>query len=142
METIVWILISIALGAIEAITVDLVCIWFSIGALFAALLSYFKVSLFIQILVFVCLSLVLVCITRPFTKKLLRGHIEKTNSDRFIGEFAKVTKTIAMLSPGEIKIHGQYWTAISKDNTTIEQDAVVEIIAIDGNKLIVEKISS
>lgn len=142
MQTLIWVGIAIVLGIIEAITVDLVSIWFSIGALFAALLSYFQVELGIQIICFLILSLSLVFITRPLTKKLLRGHIEKTNSDRFIGDTAVVTTTIEALTPGEVKIHGQYWSAISKDHSTIAKSSIVEVLAIDGNKLVVEKTNS
>ena len=54
----------------------------------------------------------------------------------------KPTKTIDNLnSTGEVKIHGEVWRAITEnDSEIIEVDKQVEVLRIDGVKLIVKAI--
>ena len=62
---------------------------------------------------------------------------EKTNLDRVIGMQGIVTEKITKTTPGEVKVDGKKWTAIS--NKIIEVDSIVKILDIDGVKLKVEK---
>ncbi|MGM9531581.1 NfeD family protein, partial [Intestinibacter sp.] len=43
---------------------------------------------------------------------------------------------------GVVKLNGEEWTAISKDELKIEKGKVVEIIEIEGVKLIVREVTS
>jgi ATP-dependent RNA helicase CshB len=70
--------------------------------------------------------------------RYLKRNEAKTNVDSLIGEVATVTKEIVPDDRGEVKIKGQYWLAISADNSQIEAGKKVSILAIEGNKLIVK----
>ena len=58
--SLVWLFIVIAAGIFEAVTVDLVSIWFCVGGLIAMLLAYFNVALWIQIVAFSIVSILLI----------------------------------------------------------------------------------
>ncbi len=138
--SIIWLAVMILMGIIEALTVDLVSIWFCVGALVALIESYLGISTTLQIISFIGVALILFIFTRPVCKRFLRGNIVHTNSDRVIGQKALVTQTIFPDKPGEIKVLGKYWTAISRNDTIIETNKHVEVLAIDGVKLIVQEI--
>ena len=135
----VWLIVVVLTAILEALTINLVSIWFTIGGLVALLLSYLNISFTFQMAAFVIVSLICIIITRPLAKKYLRGNIVRTNVDRVIGKTALVTKPITPDEPGEVKVLGNYWSAITLDNQqTIPAGQHVEIQAIDGVKLVVK----
>ncbi len=134
---IVWLVTAIVLAIIEASTINLVTIWFIASALVALLLAYLGVSTPIQIAVFVLLGVVLLVLTKKPLEKLLKKTKQKTNADRVLDMTGIVTEDITENKPGEVKVDGKKWTAISTQ--TIKEGSKVKILKIDGVKLIVEE---
>jgi len=140
--SLIWLFIIVAAGIFEAVTVDLVSIWFCIGGVVAMLLAYLHVSVGLQIAAFAVVSIIFICITRPLAKKFLRGNIVKTNSDRLIGKHAVVTKAFSLDERGEVKVQGEFWSAITREDMTINVGDRVEVLAIEGVKLVVRPLHS
>ena len=139
--TLIWTAILVLAIVAEAITIDLVSIWFGVGALIAlSSLVFFDAALKIQIALFIIVSLVCIIFTRPLAKKYLRGNTIKTNYDRIIGKHATVTKTITADKKGEVKVMGDHWSATSLNNETIKEGQHVEVLAIEGNHVVVRHI--
>ena len=67
--SIYWIILFLILLFIELATVNLVSIWFAIGALGAFVTAFFTDSILIQLLVFVVISVVFLFVTLPIVKK-------------------------------------------------------------------------
>lgn len=139
--TIIWTAILVIAIIVEAITIDLVSIWFSVGAAIALLSEViFHASTNIQIGLFVVVSMACIILSRPLAKKYLRGNTIKTNYDRIIGKHALVTQTITADRKGEVKVMGNYWSASSLNNEIIEEGQHVEILTIEGNHVVVRTI--
>lgn len=136
-QVLIWFLIAILAGIIEIVTVDLVSIWVAVGALVAMVLAWLDYSLTIQLISVLVVSISLSFITRPFCKKLLRGNVVATNSDRLIGKIGTITKAFHDDERGEIKILGEHWTCVSKDNHVFNEGDQATVLAIEGVKLIV-----
>ena len=132
-----WFIAFVILLIIELVTVNLVTIWFAIGAVAAIITTIFTDSVLIQSIVFVVVSVIALLITKPLIKKFKKFEIEPTNSDRVIGKVGDVTKKIEKNKYGEVKVYGNTWTASSKE--VIEVGERVKVLSIDGVKLIVEK---
>lgn len=132
-----WFIAFVILLLIELFTVNLVTIWFAIGAVAAIITTIFTDSVLIQSIVFVVVSVISLLITKPLIKKVKKFEVEPTNSDRVIGKVGDVTKKIEKNKYGEVKVYGNTWTASSKD--VIEVGERVKVLSIDGVKLIVEK---
>ena len=132
-----WFVAFLVLLFIEIITVNLVSIWFAIGALASIVTSFFTDSVAIQTIVFIIVSVIVLLIVKPLVKKFKKFDITPTNSDRVIGKVGDVTKKIERNKYGEVKIFGNVWTATSKDE--IDEGEKVKVLSIDGVKLIVEK---
>ena len=137
---IVWFVIIIVAALIEMNTMDLTSIWFSVGALVAFVLSLTKVSPTLQIIAFLVVSVILVVAVRPVAKNYFKTNSISTNADRLVGKVATCTKPIGIGERGEVKIDGKYWLAVTSGNSDIEIDDKVEVLAIEGVKLIVDKI--
>ncbi len=136
----VWIAVTVAFIIIEAMTTQLLTIWFAAGSAAAIVATLLKASPLVQCIVFVAVSLIALIATRPLVKKLTKQKFSPTNADRFIGETAVVTESIDNIAQtGLVKIQGTVWTARSADGSAIPDGETVTVTKIEGVKLIVEK---
>ena len=134
---VIWLALAVIFLIIEAITVGLATIWFAAGAFAAFVLSLLNVPVLAQVVIFLAVSCCLLVFTRKIFVEKLRTGSESTNVDALIGEIGIVTEEIRPLTVGQVKINGQVWSALGKDDETIEKDRLVKVIAIEGVKLIV-----
>ena len=140
MEPIIWLGILAVLLVIEGLTTALTTIWFAGGALAAAIASGFGMGIVAQLLLFFCVSLVLLFFTRPAAMKLMNKNTEKTNVDSLLGKTAVVIQKVSNLEQtGQVRINDIEWMArTSDDNIIIPVGNVVVIKEVHGVRLIVE----
>lgn len=131
-----WLCLIIILSIIEALTVNLVSIWFIISGFFALITSFIFDSFLIQFAIFVVLGVILMILTRKnLEEKLIKK--EKTNLDRIIGMKGVVTEKITETNIGEVKVDGKKWSATA--NTTLDVGEKVKILKINSVKVEVER---
>lgn len=111
----IWLGIVICLALIEIITINLTTIWFVASGLLALVLSIFIDNYIIQFSVFVIGGVLLLIFTRSYLTTKFNNSV-KTNLDRVIGMKGIVTEEITKNNPGEVKVDGKRWTAISNKN--------------------------
>ena len=136
---ILWFAVILISAFIEINTMDLTSVWFSIGALLAFIFAIIGFGWVTQLSVFIGVSIILLLSVRPIAKNYFRTNIVSTNADRLVGKIAICTKEIQPGERGQVKVDGQFWTAITPGDDTVLVDEKVEILAIDGVKLIVVK---
>lgn len=129
---VLWTIVVIGAIIIEAETSELVSCWFALGGLICLVLAVCRVDLYIQIIVFACVSIFLVIITRPLIKKFTDNEDIPTNADRVKGMVAIVTKDIINGEKGQVKVNYQLWTAICKANYDLKT----------GDKVLVQEIEA
>lgn len=135
---IIWLILIVAFVAVEAGTVALTSIWFASGAVVALLLSIMGVHVVIQIVAFLAVSALLLVFTRPLAQKYLNSKRVPTNADRVIGMTGIVTAPINNLEgEGEVHLDGKRWTARSESGGIIAEGQRVEVLRIEGVKVIV-----
>ena len=139
MEPIIWLGILAVLLVIEGLTTALTTIWFAGGALVAAIAAGAGLGIVPQLLLFFCVSLVLLLFTRPAALKLMNKDTEKTNVEGLLGKSAVVIQQIDNLAQtGQVRINDIEWMArTSDDSVTIPVGTVVVIEAVHGVRLIV-----
>ncbi len=135
---IVWLIVVILLVIIEAMTVNLVTVWFIISGIITMFLSFFLSDLISQFAVFVLLGILLMLLTKPFIEEIKKNKEEKLNLERIIGMQGVVIKEIKKNVVGEVKVDGKVWSAISDKRITVDSDIIVE--EIHGVKLLVSKV--
>ena len=137
---ILWLAAAIILGIVEAATVSLTSIWFAIGAVAAMIPAYFGTPLWVQILVFVLVSLICFACTRTFYKDVIKVKKQPTNADSLIGTDGIVTEDICNIEgKGKVYILGLTWSARSVDGEKISKDTIVKVERIEGATLLVKK---
>lgn len=141
MVPIIWLGILAVLLVIEGLTTALTTIWFAGGALVAAIAALLGLGIVPQLLLFFCVSLILLFFTRPVAMRLMNKNTEKTNVEGLLGKTAVVIQKIDNLAQtGQVRINDIEWMArTSDDSVTIPEGTVVVIRQVHGVKLIVEK---
>lgn len=133
-----WLLIAVAFTIIEALTLGIVSIWFALGAIVAMLFAFVVDSFFIQLMIFLVSSLVLVATTRKIAVEKLKIGQYKTNIDELIGKECIVVKSISMLETGEVKLDGKIWRAISDSKQNYDVNDVTTVLRIEGVTIVVK----
>lgn len=134
-----WIVIFVIVCIAEAISQQLVAIWFAAGSLVCVFLSYFGVDLSTQLIMFIAISVVTMALLRPYAMGKLKPEIVKTNAEELIGKMGVAMNEFdSHTNEGRIFIDGIDWAAKSMSSKTIKKGQEVVITKIEGVKLFVE----
>lgn len=140
MTTIIWLLIVAIMLIIEIFTMGLTTIWFSFGAVVAAVASACSAPLWLQIVLFCVVSVAVMILVRPYALKFQNKNQVKTNIDAYIGQRAVVIEEINnQKGTGKVRYQGMEWMARSTAEDIMSVDEVVVIERVSGVKLIVTK---
>lgn len=136
-EVIAWIIVAIAVIAIDILTSSFIFMWFSLGSIVAIILSLLGMSVAWQIVAFLIVGVVTVSIGYPWAKKKFKADINHvpTMEQTYIGK--EMIADEDMEEKSKIKVSGIYWTAYNKGKT-IKKGEKYTITGIEGNKLIVK----
>ncbi|MBR4110987.1 MAG: NfeD family protein [Clostridia bacterium] len=134
-----WLILAGVLIVLEIFTEGFLICWFGIGALIAMITSFFAPENYLlQIIVFTVVSIILVLFTRKFAKKVAPNDVP-SNVYTILGKKAIVTTEIDNATgKGQIKVDGDIWSAKSESGEKIPVDSSVEILRIDGVKVVVK----
>lgn len=135
---ITWLILLVAFLAAEASTVTLVSLWFAAGALAAMVVSLLGGAVWVQAVLFVAVSVVLLTALRPLVRKYITPKLTATNVDSVIGSTGLVTVAIDNVSAsGQVKLGAMVWTARSTCGTVIPEGTLVTVDKIEGVKVFV-----
>jgi len=141
MEQWLWVIILVGTLIVEVITFgNLVSVWFSMGALAAYLAYLMGLSFPVQLAVFIIVSILSLLAIRPLAANYFRGNIVATNADRIIGQHTTLVKAVKSNEWGEVNVYGTVWSVAELSNRPLDAGTVVEVVAIEGAKLIVKKV--
>ena len=138
----IWFGIMLGFLVVEAACpIHLVSIWFSAGALVAMIAAALHTEVWLQIVLFVAVSGVLLASLWPFTRRFLKPKLEKTNVDAVMGQRGHVTEDIDNIdATGQVKLGGMYWTARSVSGEKIPKGTLVEVERVEGVKAFVSPV--
>lgn len=143
-EYIFWAVVFVIALVAEAVTVALVSIWMTVGAVAAFIVSVAGGSFSLQCTVFVLVSLILLAVSRPLAKRLsfIGKKPEATNADSVIGMEGVVRQAIEGLSPGRVCVNGLDWSAKAVSEDAIPIGARVIVEKIEGVTLLVRPLET
>ena len=140
-----WAVLTVFLIGVEIATVQLVSVWFGAGSLVAFISSFFISDFYIQVIIFIVVSIILLLATRPLARKFINknGHV-KTNSDSLIGKKCIVKEPVNnLLGTGKVFVDGLLWSAKSASPDFIfHADETCIVTDIQGVKLIIQSLDS
>lgn len=135
-----WIIVAgIALG-IDIATSSFLFIWFTVSGIISMILAIVGFSFSTQLIVFIALSAILIAFCYPYVKKTIKKTVPNlpTMEKSYIGKEFICPENID--DKATIKYQGIYWT-VKNQGEYIHQGDRVKIIGVEGNKLLLKKIS-
>ncbi len=136
---VIWLIIAVVCGLIEAGTIALVSVWFVIGAVVSFFMALiFPESILLQIFVFILFSILSLVFIRPVAKKYVDKYTRGGNINSKVDKTGVVVQEIKKDEKGRVKIGDVEWLAVS--NEDISEGTKVRITNVDGNTLCVEKV--
>ena len=134
----VWLGLLVVFLVAEGTTVALVSVWFAAGSLAAMLAALAGGPLWLQVLLFLAVSVGLLAMLRPFVRKYLRPRMSRTNVDAVVGAQGFVTEDIDnVAASGQVKLGAMPWTARSTSGGPIPAGAKVRVDRVEGVKVYV-----
>lgn len=134
----IWLIAFLVFLGLEIITPGVFFfLCFSTGAVFSMLASLLGATFQTELIIFCVISVASLLIIRPLFKMYMDKKKIDTNVDSLIGAPAIVIEEIKAKSNGKVKVGGEIWLAVCKEDVEIGSNVVIE--AVDGTKLIVKK---
>lgn len=134
----VWLIAAGVFFIVEMATTGFLIFWLAVGSLLAMITSFITDSIIIQTIVFVVSSCILIPLTKPLADKFIAKKTVPTNSYSLINKRGIVIVDINPIEGvGQVKVNGEIWSAKTEDGSTITKNTEIEVIKIDGVKLIV-----
>ncbi|MBO9520982.1 MAG: NfeD family protein [Nocardioidaceae bacterium] len=132
--SVTWLVIALALVAIEIVSTDLIFVMLAAGAVVAMVLALVGAPFLLQVIVGVVVSIALIALLRPpLLQRLHAGPTLTSGAPGVIGKRATVLEEIAHAAPGRVKIGGDVWSALPFDeDDRIEPGTDVEVVSIKG----------
>ncbi len=136
--TILWLALMVVFLVTEAATVTMVSLWFAAGSLAALAASLLHAPVWLQVVLFLAVSALLLAALRPMARKHFTPKLSKTNVDAVVGSRGYVTADIDNVSAtGTVKLGAMEWTARSTAGCAIPKGTLVQVDKIEGVKAFV-----
>ena len=133
-----WLCLLVVFLVVEASTVTMVSLWFAAGALAAMIVSLLGGAVWLQWVLFILVSAILLSLLRPLARKHFTPKLTATNVDAMVGTAGLVTVAINnVAAAGQVKLGTMTWTARSTSGEPIPEGTLVKVDRIEGVKAFV-----
>lgn len=133
-----WLCLMVLFLFAEGATVAVISLWFAVGSLVAMIAALIGFRFWVQLVLFVTVSALLLACLRPWAQTYFIPRITRTNVDSVIGTKGYVTEAIDNLTAvGQVSLNGMTWTARSTGGAPIAEGTLVRVDKIEGVKVFV-----
>ncbi len=142
---IIWIIAGVLLLIGEIFTPGFLLASFGLACFASGLVAALSFGLKAQVIIFSVITLVVFFGIRPVILKYFHrsGSGLKTNVDALVGKKGVVIDLIdPAFNTGRVIVDGENWRGISVDDETIEKDARILVIRVEGTKLFVKPVGA
>ncbi len=140
--TTMWLILCGLCLVIEIFTVSFLMFFPGVAAFFAFIAALLGANTTVQCIIFAVSSALMILFIRPLVTKLFKTKDVAMNSNALIGKSGIVLKDIkGDEKVGQVKVAGEIWSAICKEDRVITKDSKITVLAISGVKLVVEEFS-
>ena len=133
-----WGALTLVFLLVEALTPQLLSVWFAVGALAALVCAALGCDFWIQIVVWIAVSALVVILMRPLSTRFKEASHERMGANRIIGRHATVVEAInPNVGAGQVRVDRAIWTARGVTEEVIPVGTRVKVVAIEGVKAVV-----
>jgi len=137
-----WVVIAVVCLIMELMAGDFFIICFTIGAAFAAVVSFLGGGFYLQMFFFTVFTLLSIFWVRPFAKRYLRKGEDSrvSNADALMGRQGRVVETVKAGGFGRVQIDGDIWKAVSRELADIKEGSTVRVVGRESTIITVENV--
>lgn len=138
----IWIAAAVVLSIGELLTAGFFLLPFAVGAAAAAILAFMGVSVPIQLVTFVVISVIFLAMLQRFARREQESDVPaQAGAERYVGREAIVLEPVHRFdTSGMVKMGTEEWRAKVDSDIEIPQGAVVRIVEVRGTRFVVEPI--
>mgnify|MGYP001813897785 FL=1 len=138
----IWVGAAVVLAVGELFTAGFFLLPFAVGAAAAAVLAFLGVSVPIQLVTFVVISVVFLAVLQRFARQEQDDTVAaQAGANRFVGKLAIVIEPVKYLdTTGMVRMGTEEWRATVDSDIVIPKGARVEIVEVRGTRLVVKPI--
>ncbi len=137
--TAVWLVAAAVLAIGEMVTAGFFLLPFTVGAGAAGILAIVGVSIPVQIVAFVVVSVLVLWLLQRFARKDIHGDLLPVGAARYIGATAVVTDTVNRVTgSGRVMMGTEDWRATTDSYDEIGIGTEVHVVEVRGARLVVE----
>lgn len=140
----IWVIVGLVLFIAEILIPGFLVACFGVGCMAAALAAGVGGGTAWQLFAFSVGTLVVYFTIRPVVLRYLypKDDTRKTNVDALVGRVGVVTIALDPQSgTGRVKVGGEDWRGVPMDDVTIDVGQRVEVVRVDGTKLLVRPVT-
>ncbi len=134
----VWLVSAGLLAVGEMLTAGFFLLPFSVGAAAAGLLAIANVTVPLQVVTFVLVSVVSLWMIQQFARKDVHGELIAVGAARYVGATAIVREPVSRFTTGAVKMGTEDWRATTDREVEIAPGTVVRVVEVRGTRLVVE----
>ncbi|RUP83151.1 MULTISPECIES: NfeD family protein [unclassified Kocuria] len=133
-----WLIVMLALAAIEMLTLDFLFLMMSLAALVTTVVSLVVDSFTLQVVLFAVVSVLLIFLIRPLALRRLNRSTPTTrsNAERLVELPCTVLEPVGRHS-GLVRLEGDIWTARADTEPPLAEGSSVFVERIDGATAVV-----
>lgn len=139
-----WVILAVILVVGEIFTIGFFLLPFGVGAAVTAAAAWFGLGVVGQWIVFLIVSIPALLLLKRFADRVTQGR-EMLNvaSDRAVGQTGVIVKEVQPYGGGgEVRVGTEVWRAEPDPQERIPLDTLVEVLRVEGTRLIVRPKSS
>jgi membrane protein implicated in regulation of membrane protease activity len=136
-----WFIAAGVLAIGEMLTAGFFLLPFAAGAAVAGILALLSVSIPVQIVTFVAVSVLSLWLLQRFAKKDIHGELLAVGAARYIGSSAVTIEPVSRLNSGRVKMGTEDWRATTDKDVEIPAGAEVRVVEVRGARLVVELVN-
>jgi membrane protein implicated in regulation of membrane protease activity len=136
-----WLIAAGVLAIGEMVTAGFFLLPFSAGAAVAGILALLSISVPIQIITFVVVSVLTLWLLQRFAKRDIHGELLPVGAARYVGAAAIVLQPVKKFDDGMVKMGTQEWRATTDKDVEIPAGTEVRVIEVRGARLVIERVN-
>lgn len=122
----IWAIIALVVGIIEVSTFTFVLLWIAIAACITAILTIVITNIWVQLFLFVMISVILLLLTRPMARRWKQRRTYPAPNEGMPGKRGVVVTEAQPGAFATVRVEGDLWSARSEVPLTAGEDVVVE----------------
>lgn len=139
----VWLVAGIGLLIAEILTSGFLLAAFGVAMIVTSVLAFLELGWKAQLIGFAASTVFVLVVIRPLFLRFFyqKSSSARTNTEALIGQVGIVRNTVGPLSGGRVQVGGEDWSAVSPGEISIEVGEKVQVVAVDGAKLVVRRMT-